>query len=124
MYCVFHSVYCIELFIPCQPLVFIFQEQFYLFSLLFSSNTIWIVALNNSFSITMWTIFVCHPNFEEHRLFIFTWFVITRRTLSVKHSSLLGLHIQRLSSTKGLHKKTKLVTYSVTRKVTETLGGV
>ena len=99
MYCVYHSVYCIELFIPCQPLVFIFLKIFYLFSLLFSSNAVWIVALCDSFGITMRTIFKHHPCFKEYRLFIFAWFIITIRTLNANHSSLLGYIYNALAQT-------------------------
>ena len=90
MYCVYHSVYCIELFIPCQPRLFIFFKIFYRFDLLFSSNAVWIVTHFNSFFIAVWATFVCHPRFKEYRLFIFAWFIITIRTLNANHSSLLG----------------------------------
>jgi hypothetical protein len=93
----FHnSVYCIELFIPCQPWIFIFFKIFCRFDLLFSSNTLRISTNCDSLWITSRTIFVDHPCFEKHGFFIFTWFVIAG-TMCVDHSSLLGYYIQRLT---------------------------
>ena len=90
MYCVFHSVYCIELFIPCQPWVFIFVKIFCQFTLLFSSNTVWVVAQCDSFAVAFGTVLVDHPRLEKGHYLVFTRFVIGTRTLCVDHSSLLG----------------------------------